>query len=268
MWFLWLLLVGDIAAAGLYQLIAGRRETVTRLSYYARQHPARFLAGFALVSVLAYVPLALIFGPSGWFQRGPFSFQLSRPLHYAVYFFGGVVIGACGIERGLFAADGPLPGRWPGWLGAAAATFMAWGGLTGLVMQQGGGAPLWLQALDDLSFSLACFASCFFVLAAALRFGQMRARLLESLKANAYGMYLIHYVFIVWLQYAMLSDAGLPAVAKASIVFAGTLALSWAGTAALRRIPAVAQIIGADRRPAAAARRPAPAVGPNQGLAR
>ena len=32
-------------------------------------------------------------------------------------------------------------------------------------------------------------------------------------------------------------------------MFAGTLALSWSTTAALRRISAVANIIGADRRP-------------------
>src|SRR5205823_7528928 len=79
MWFLWLLLVGDIAAAGLYQLLDGHRELILRLSAFARGRPAKFLAGFMLASALAYIPLALIFGSAEWFQRGPFSFQLSRP---------------------------------------------------------------------------------------------------------------------------------------------------------------------------------------------
>ncbi len=111
MWFLWLLLVGDVAAAGLFRLLARREEALLRLSSDARQHPARFLAAFLLASALAYVPLALLFGTSGWFQLGPLSFQLSRPLHYAVYFFAGIAIGACGVERGLLAPDGPLARR-------------------------------------------------------------------------------------------------------------------------------------------------------------
>ena len=70
-------------------------------------------------------------------------------------------------------------------------------------------------------------------------FAQLRSRVLDSLKSNAYGMYLIHYLFIVWLQFAMLAT-NLPAILKAAVVFAGTLALSWAATAALRQVSAVA----------------------------
>ena len=70
-----------------------------------------------------------------------------------------------------------------------------------------------MQILSDLSFVLACFASCFAVLAVAVRFARVRLAVLDSLKTNAYGMYLIHYVFVVWLQYALL-PAGLPASAE------------------------------------------------------
>jgi surface polysaccharide O-acyltransferase-like enzyme len=55
-------------------------------------------------------------------------------------------------------------------------------------------------------------------------------------------MYLIHCAFVSWLQYALLKT-GLPAIAKGSVVFLGTLALSWSVTAALRRIPGVARIV-------------------------
>ena len=109
------------------------------------------------------------------------------------------------------------------------------------------GPPLGWQIATALSFVLACFASCLFTLGAAVRFAQLRSQVLDSLKGNAYGMYLIHYLFIVWLQFAMLGPS-LPAVVKAAVVFAGTLALSWGATAALRQIPAVAQIIGDARR--------------------
>jgi glucans biosynthesis protein C len=247
MWFLWLLLLWDALAAGIYPLFAPHRDTVLRLSGYARQHPARFLAGMAVLSALAYVPLALIFGPSEWFQRGPFAFQQSRPLHYALYFFAGAAIGACGIERGLLGADGPLARHWAGWLAAALASFALWMLAMSQIVADPGAVPLPWQIAAALSFVLACFASCFFTLGASVRFAQFRTRLCDSLKDNAYGMYLIHYLFIVWLQFAMLPTS-LPAILKAAVVFTGTLALSWAATAALRQISAMAQIIGEGRR--------------------
>ena len=247
MWFLWLLLLWDVVAAGLYPLAARHRDAVLRLSAFARRHPARFLAALVLLSAIAYVPLALIFGPSAWFHRGPFSFQLSRPLHYALYFFAGAVIGACGIERGLLGADGPLARYWAGWLAGALGSFVLWLAVMSRVVSDPGGAPILWQIAAALSFVVACFASCFFTMAAAVRFAQFRTRLFDSLKDNAYGMYLIHYLFIVWLQFAMLAT-DLPAILKAAIVFAGTLALSWAATSALRRVSAVAQIIGDTRR--------------------
>src|SRR4051812_22348707 len=255
MWFLGLLMVGDIAASLLYPLVAPYADRLLRLSSEARRRPGRFLAAMALASAIGYIPLELIFGASAWFHRGPFTFQLSRPAHYAVYFFAGALVGACGIERGLLALHGPLAQRWKSWLAAALLSFFLWAGLTALARDAGDAAPLALRIGDDLSFVLACFASCFFALAFALRFARLPLQVFDSLKANAYGMYLIHYVFVVWLQYELLG-LDMPALAKAAIVFGGTLALSWRATASLRQIPLVAQVIGAERRRPVPARLP------------
>jgi len=249
-WFLWMLLVGDLLVAGLFALLAGdqdrRRQLVPFLSEYARRRPAHFLAGLVIASGVAYVPLALIFGTQEWFQLGPFAVQLCRPLQYAVYFFAGVAIGACGIERGLLAADGPLVRQWRRWLLATPPLFLTWCGLTGLAMRQGAAAPLILRSAADLAYVLACFASSFAVLAVAVRFvRQQRSPLCDAIKGNAYGMYLVHYPFIVWLQYALLGFAWL-AVAKAALVFSGTVIASWSLAGTLRRVPVVARVIGAS----------------------
>jgi len=246
MWFLWPLLLWDVLATGIYPLIIRHRDAVLRLSAFARRHPARFLGGLMLVSAIAYVPLALIFGPSAWAHRGPFSLQLSRPLHYVLYFFAGAAIGACGIERGLLTADGPLTRHWREWFIAAAASFALWLASMSQIIADPTGSPIGWQIAAALSFVMACFASCFFAFAAALRFAQFRTRLCDSLKDNAYGMYLVHYLFIVWLQFAMLAT-NLPAILKAVAVFAGTMLLSWAASAALRRVTTVAHIIGDTR---------------------
>ncbi|MHC4661803.1 MAG: acyltransferase family protein [Planctomycetota bacterium] len=67
-------------------------------------------------------------------------------------------------------------------------------------------------------------------------------RVLESLSSNSYGIYIIHCVFSVWIQYALLS-AELPAWIKFSITFICTLALGWGASTLLRKIPAVRRVI-------------------------
>jgi surface polysaccharide O-acyltransferase-like enzyme len=80
-----------------------------------------------------------------------------------------------------------------------------------------------------------------------LQFATKNSPLLDSLSANAYGLYLVHYNFVVWLQYALLGTA-LFVMVKAAIVFSGTLVLSWIAVLAVQRIPFGAQLIGAPRR--------------------
>ena len=245
MWFLWLLLVADMAAAGLRQFFPRAGEGLTRFSVFAAACPMRCLAGVAIASALAYVPLALAFGPSPWVAFGPFGLQLSRPLHYAVYFFAGVALGSCGIERGLLAADGVLVRRWVLWPAAALVSLVVWMALYGLTMAAPGATSLGLKMLADLGFVIACLSSCCAALALVLRFAG-RSRMLGSLSRDAYGMYLVHYVFVVWLQYALLGMA-LAAVVKGALVFAGTLLLSWATITALRQIRPAAEVLGAGR---------------------
>ncbi len=188
------------------------------------------------------MPAAVAFTPWAWSNSGLFAVQFCRPLLYAVYFFAGVGIGAAGIERGLLAADGVLARHWGYALAAALVSLLPWMGLTALTMNA---APsIWLEIAADLSFVPACAAGCVFLVAACLRFATGHWRMLDYLSANAYALYLVHYVFVVWLQYALL-DMPLFAVVKAAIVFAGTLGLSLLTISAARRIPLGARLIGA-----------------------
>jgi surface polysaccharide O-acyltransferase-like enzyme len=250
MWFLWLLLGADLIAAGLHTIAPSWGERLAQMSSTAGVRPARYFGLLLVASALAYMPLALTVTPEAWGQFGPFSFQLSRPLHYAVYFFAGAGLGACGIERGILASEGVLAKHWRMWLGSALGSFTLWLALTALVVKAQSPAPFGLQIADGLSFVLACLCNCLGVLALALRFAARRRAWLEHLTLNAYGMYLIHYVFVIWLQYALL-PAGLPAIVKAGTVFFGTVALSWGMTAACRSLPPIGVMIGGARRIAA-----------------
>jgi surface polysaccharide O-acyltransferase-like enzyme len=68
------------------------------------------------------------------------------------------------------------------------------------------------------------------------------------LRDNAYGIYLIHYIPVLWLQYALYDYSLAPmmqlsAILKAVIVLVLTLATSWAATAALRKIPGATHVL-------------------------
>jgi surface polysaccharide O-acyltransferase-like enzyme len=243
-WFLWQLFVFNLAAATLCALKPLWCRRLARMSATGGTDPRRYFWGLVALSALAYVPLALAFGPLRWFEYGIFTFQVSRPLHYAVYFFAGFGIGVYGLERGLLAADGVLAQRWAAWLTTACLAFVLWMGLTALSLQPDAIAAT--RIASHLAFALSCASSCFALFALFLRFAARRTPLFDTAAENAYGLYLVHYVFVVWLQYALL-DAAIPAPAKGPIVFAGVLALSWATTSALRRAPLAWRLIGTER---------------------
>jgi hypothetical protein len=206
-----------------------------------RRRPAVLFGVLIAFSALAYLPMAAVFGPLEWTEVGPFSFQTSRPFLYGVYFLAGVAVGAHGSQHGLLAPDGRLAERWPLWL---VGSFGAFGvtvylSLMILAMPEGSVAPGWLIA-GGSTFVLSCALSSFAFLALFVRFARVRA--FVSLRDNAYGMYLVHYPFVTWLQLALLA-APVPIGVKAVGVIVSTVALSWGTTAALRRVPAVARVI-------------------------
>jgi hypothetical protein len=247
MWFLWQLLALAILAATVHRFAPHWVELLGRWSASAGARPNRYFIGLAMASVVAYVPVALAFTPWSWAERGPFGLQFSRPLLYAVYYVAGLALGAYGLERGPLAFRGMLARRWAAWFTSALASFLLWMGLTALAMSYPTSAPLGLQVAVDVGYVLACTSGCFFLLAGCLRFGAMPSRIVGSLAENAFGIYLLHYVFVVWLQYALLGVV-LFAIAKAMIVFGGTLLLSWTIAVAMRLVPFGSRLVGADRR--------------------
>ena len=135
----------------------------------------------------------------------------------------------------MLRPDGPLARYWPAWLAAAVASALAWGGLTSLTLAGWDASPIADRLAAALAFPLACATGVFSLLAICLRLMRTRHRLLDSLSANAYRIYLLHYVFVVWLQYSLLG-VRLAVIEKASIVFIVALALSWAASAGWMRL--------------------------------
>jgi surface polysaccharide O-acyltransferase-like enzyme len=103
-------------------------------------------------------------------------------------------------------------------------------------------SPILLNTVGGAMFALSCASISFAFLALFVRFATRRRWIWDSLSDNEYGMYLVHYMFVSWLQLAILSSS-LPAIEKGVLVFAGVLLLSWGTSATIRRIPAVSRIV-------------------------
>jgi peptidoglycan/LPS O-acetylase OafA/YrhL len=240
-WFLWVLLAFDLLAALLLPRLPDRGAGLARLTAGSDRRPAVFFGLLVVAAAAAYLPLALTIGPFGWLAVGPFFVQSSRILLYAVYFLAGVAVGARGLDRGLLAGDGALPRRWVLWVSAAFVAFTLSIVVAVIALTPHSSMRLW-GPLWGAAFILSGAASSFACLALFLRFARRRSRALDSLRNNAYGMYLLHYPVAAWLQLALLQSA-LPGLAKGVLVTLGTIAVSWSAVAALRRVPGVAKVI-------------------------
>jgi hypothetical protein len=242
-WFVSLLLAFDLLIGLAYRLMPAFGDAIGRLTSTARLRPVRFFLLLVAASAIVYTPMVIVFGPVSWTSVGPFQFQTARLFHYAIYLLAGVGVGAYGIDRGLLAPDGTLARHWQRWSALALTIFVLSVVFFLIMMAKPHALPaLGWSAIGGLVFATTCAALAFAFLALFVRFATRRVWIFDSLSENEYGMYLIHYMFVSWLQLAILGFA-MPALAKGAIVFAGTLLLSWGASAALRNIPSVRRIV-------------------------
>jgi surface polysaccharide O-acyltransferase-like enzyme len=246
-WFLWVLLSFELIAVAIWSLAPKIFADFGRLISTLRDRPITAFAAFLVVSIVSYLPMHLAFGDGAWFEPGhyPFPVQTSRILLYPAYFFTGVGIGVVSLRAGIVSENGEIARRWPLWLALAV---LLYGVILLLVYAHHNwiadfrSPALWWTTAYGVAFASFSAAMAFTVPATSLRLARSSLKLLDAMQPSAYGIYLVHYMFIIWLQY-FVYDPAFPAAVKAGIVFAGTLGGSWLLTMALRKIPVVARTI-------------------------
>ena len=241
-WFLWVLLAFGGLVAAAHAMWPGLIDALGRLAKSADAKPARFFRGLAAVSLMAYLPLVMTTPFGHWTMVGPFQVQTARLGHYFVYFLAGIAVGAAGVGRGLTDPEGRLAKRW--WLWQLAPIPPIVGAVATMIIAFSPNPPPrpLLDLFGGLMFCLACAALCFAALATFLRLVRETGPIGASLQANAYGMYLTHYVFTAWLGWLLLPQAW-GGLAKGCVVFGGAVVLSWLTTIGLRRMPLLGRIL-------------------------
>jgi hypothetical protein len=275
-WFIWVLFAFNLLFAALYPFFRTVLDQAGTGLAALKNNPLRFFLLVFAITWILYIPVMLIAGPDSWTGFGPFDFQLSRALLYFGYFILGALIGSPGLAKGIFLDGSRLVKKWPFWV---TATLFAYSMLKGsepillgwIRVQRIGLFPATL--IYRTLWTLSCTASCIAFLtmfkrifsAGSLPKGIKKAGTghekgitdgtwartgeqngprpwWDSLSANAYGIYLLHYSFVIWTQY-MLLGANLPAVIKFIISFVVSLSLSWWLTYLLRRMRVVRKFL-------------------------
>lgn len=244
-WFVWVLLAFDIVAALLFRLAPNCLALVNRLSQIAFTRPAIFFIAFFAITALTYVPMRLMFGVNKWFEFGPFSVQASRVFFYACYFFIGAGVGLANMQQGLLANAGNLAKRWSAWTLAAFAAYLVLAALVydrRAILPDPDILPAWWQMAYAFALPLFSAAIAFAILACFIHFDPPGRGILDAMHPAAYGIFLIHYVPVLWMQY-WLAPYDRSALAKALITFVVGLGVSWGVTLALLRLPGAKRVL-------------------------
>ncbi|MEO8661489.1 MAG: acyltransferase family protein [Bryobacteraceae bacterium] len=225
-WFLWLLLAFCALATLAAKLDA---RSWARLTWTPTSAVSLALV-FLTATLAATVPVRLFVPPYTWSGLGgPLAFQTSRLLLYFVWFFLGVSLGGGHLDRSLSARN---LRPWPLWFLLGFAGFAAHWLLSGDAFLRS--VPAWMgSAVLAGCFSLCCAFTSLASLGLFRAMVRARSVWADNFSANAYGIYIIHYPLVTWLQFGLLSQS-LPAALKFAITFSVALGGSWFLTVALR----------------------------------
>jgi hypothetical protein len=235
-WFLAALLIFDLIAVLIYQLLprglerAG--ESIARI-----QTPSGMLLLLTLVSSILYVPALLRFGPYG---AGLLFLPVSRVLHDLSYFLVGLALGSAAAGPGIIVAGGRLASRWLPLSVSTASAFALWQA-TIFLSHRLYNPALWNVAIGT-AFCLSCAISTLTALAISLHFVTRSVPFWNSLLACSFGIYLIHYLVVSWIQFGLLSIAA-PGWLKGAVTFVLAFSICWGVVRVARRSPAIAGII-------------------------
>lgn len=240
-WFIWVLFLYNSVFALLYPLLNPKLEYASHALATARLRPWILVAGLVLITWILYVPMAMWLGPYTWTGIGPFDFQKSRILLYFGYFTLGALAGNAVTREDSLSGTQILIKRWPLWILLCVSTYIL---LTVVPTQlkkmvDTGRIPSlagWL--IYYTLYVLSCTFSCIAFLAAFKALAQAPKNWWNSLSANAYSIYLVHYIFVVWCQYVLL-DIAAPAFTKFIITFIVALAGSWMLSFLIRKQPLI-----------------------------
>ncbi len=243
-WFLWVLFMFNAVFAVFGKTFLSFVYKAENKLQSLADHPLKVGLLIYIIIWLLYVPASWLFGSYSWKSFGPFAFQESRLLLYFGFFIFGSILGASNIEKGLLSAHSGFMKYWRVWLSACILFYLALLGLEELG-REGFGSKLGEWPSKIIYGCVYAGSTCFSSLAFLTIFRKFITRansVWDSLTRNAYCIYLVHYIFVLWCQYELL-NIDLPAFIKFLITFVISIFVSWQVSILLRKIPVVRKYV-------------------------
>ncbi|MGD0590839.1 MAG: acyltransferase [Bacteroidota bacterium] len=237
LWFIWVLFLFNLVLVLVLPFMKGLLNKLSESLLTFKDKPLKLFIIWFLLTWMLYVPARLLFGPDSWTGFGPFDFQKSRLLLYFGYFILGAVIGNAAYEKGLFSDDSPFINKWSLWIVMCLLTFILLifidGPLKRLV-EKNYINTLQAQLIYSIVYVSSCTLSCIAFLTAFKALVKSSRIWMDSLVANSFSIYIIHYIFITWCQYVLLS-INIPAYIKFGITFLFVFSVSWLTSYLIRK---------------------------------
>ena len=229
-WFIWVLLAFCVIVATAYNFIPNLMKKLS----WSPKAAGNLVFMVLVVTLLATIPMQLFLAPGEWFRvAGPLYFPASRSTLYFAWFLLGVALGSADAEHSLSRENLKL---WPFWLIIGAIGYAMHG-----VLSSGNylaGTPAWvLRLVLATAFSFCCTFTSLGAIGLARSCFRTSWSPADNFSENAYGVYIFHYGFVIWVQFSLLSQP-MPAVVKFFITFSIALTASWFSTALLRKTAA------------------------------
>jgi len=203
-----------------------------------KNRPLTFFGLLLIITWILYVPLAYKIGSGNWTGIGPFAFQTSRILLYFGYFILGILIGNTDFNNDIFSVKSVIIKKWWLWLTLSVGVYsfltIIEDPLTELVKN---------KRIEEFNawmiyyaiYTASCTLSCIAFITMFRRFISTERNWWNSLSENAYLIYIVHFIFILWSQF-LLMKFNVPAFFKFLITFTVSLSLSWIVSKWLRKI--------------------------------
>jgi len=240
-WFIWVLFFFNVVTALLFPLVKNGLYKLGQALAALKNNSAGLFLTWLLLTWILYVPFAFLFGAYTWTGIGPFDFQKSRALLYGGYFILGAVAGSTGPDKGIFADGASFVKKWPLWVVLCLLTYAVLTVIPPYLRSMAAAHTLPVPAAWLIYYTIyvaSCTLSCIAFLTAFKAVIHRSRSWWNHLSANAYGIYLVHYILVVWCQYFLLSST-LPAFIKFAVTFITALAGSWLIVALFRKQPLI-----------------------------
>jgi glucan biosynthesis protein C len=235
-WFLWVLLMFSIFLILIWYSSPSLLPSLSAIVERAVNKPIQALFFFALIAFVVYlIPYLII--PRGnynsWISlAGPLWLQSNRIFFYALFFFTGVVAGSS-VKLVKYLAL---------WIVFSLGFYcVQWFGI-GYAFQTQKVYIVGVQVLYCLLFALIATFTSAALIALFNRFFNKYSKPWNFLAENAYGVYLLHYPYVIALQYLLLGFS-CSALIKFFIVVCVAFVASLLTSFLLRSIPGAKKIL-------------------------